>query len=138
VLEREEVGPDQVRVQIPPGLEVRAEPELLERAVGNLVRNALRYAGGSGPIEITAERTHHEVILRIGDSGPGVPEESLPKLFEPFYRPDASRTRESGGTGLGLAIVKTCIEACGGSVTARLREPTGLEVALRLAAVEGE
>ena len=138
VLDREEASSDQVRVQIPPGLEVRADPELLDRAVGNLVRNALRYAVGSGPIEISAERTNHEVILRIGDSGPGVPEESLPKLFEPFYRPDASRTRDSGGTGLGLAIVKTCIEACGGSVTASLREPTGLEVALRLDAVEGE
>jgi two-component system sensor histidine kinase CpxA len=61
-----------------------------------------------------------------------VPEEALPRLFDPFYRPDASRARESGGTGLGLAIVKSCVEACGGTASASLRQPTGLEITLRL------
>jgi two-component system sensor histidine kinase CpxA len=132
VLEREGAPREHILVAVPPGLTVRADPELLERAVGNVVRSALRYAGSEGGIELRAERQADEVILRIGDSGPGVPEEALPRLFDPFYRPDASRARESGGTGLGLAIVKSCVEACGGTASASLRQPTGLEITLRL------
>jgi two-component system sensor histidine kinase CpxA len=132
VLDREEPAPDEVRVEIPERLEVLADPDLLGRALGNLVRNARRYAGGAGAIEISAERSDGQIIVRVSDSGPGVPEAALPRLFDPFYRPDASRTRESGGTGLGLAIVKTCVEACGGTVSASLRQPAGLEVTIRL------
>jgi two-component system sensor histidine kinase CpxA len=54
------------------------------------------------------------------------------RLFDPFFRVDDARTRESGGVGLGLTIVKTCVEACGGSVTCRNRQPSGLEVLIRL------
>jgi two-component system, OmpR family, sensor histidine kinase CpxA len=68
----------------------------------------------------------------VRDHGAGVPEDALPRLFDPFYRPDAARSRESGGVGLGLAIVKSCVEACGGTVAARNREEGGLEVALLL------
>jgi len=56
----------------------------------------------------------------------------LPRIFDPFYRADASRDRETGGVGLGLAIVKTCIESCGGAVSCRNLEPAGLEVTIRL------
>jgi two-component system sensor histidine kinase CpxA len=63
-----------------------------------------------------------------------VPEEALAQLFDPFYRVDVSRARETGGTGLGLAIVKTCVESCGGRVTCANRAPHGLEVAVRLKA----
>ena len=63
----------------------------------------------------------------ITDCGPGLPEESLPKIFDPFYRPELSRNRATGGAGLGLAIVKTCVEACNGTVTCRNRKPSGLE-----------
>jgi signal transduction histidine kinase len=68
------------------------------------------------------------VIIQVLDQGPGVPADSLARLFEPFYRPEAARGRNTGGSGLGLAITKRCIEACGGTVTARRREPTGLIV----------
>ncbi len=134
VLEREETSPALVRLDVPEDMEGLADAELLGRAIGNLVRNAQRYAGDSGEIEIRADRSEDQIILRVRDSGPGVPEETLPRLFDPFYRPDASRARESGGTGLGLAIVRTCVEACGGTVSASLREPKGLEVAIRLLA----
>lgn len=132
VLDREELGDAQIRVAIPDGLEVKADPELLGRATGNLIRNAVRYAGDSGSIEISAERSNGHILLRVSDSGPGVPEKVLARLFDPFFRPDASRARESGGAGLGLAIVKTCVEACGGTVSATLREPHGLEVTMTL------
>ena len=73
----------------------------------------------------------------MADSGPGVPPESLPKLFDPFYRVDNSRARQTGGAGLGLTIVQTCVEACGGRVIARNREPSGLEVTISLPSPEG-
>jgi two-component system sensor histidine kinase CpxA len=132
VLEREEANPGIFRIEISKAIEVRAEPDLLARAVGNLVRNALRYAAATGVIEILAMEQDERVFLVVRDHGPGVPEEALPRLFDPFYRPDAARTRESGGVGLGLAIVKSCVEACRGTVAVRNREDGGLEVSLLL------
>ena len=81
--------------------------------------------------QFTADAAH-ELRTPITDDGPGVPPESLARLFDPFYRPDTSRTEETGGTGLGLAIVKSCIEACGGSVAVRHREPHGLQIEIKL------
>lgn len=97
----------------------------LDRALGNVLRNAVRYASG---IEIHVLAWNDQVSLQVLDQGPGVPPDSLARLFTPFYRPEAARGRDTGGSGLGLAITKRCIEACGGTVTARLREPTGMIV----------
>jgi two-component system sensor histidine kinase CpxA len=132
VLEREEANADLFRIEVSKEIEVSAEPDLLARAVGNLVRNALRYAAGTGVIEILAMEQDARVLLVVRDHGPGVPAEALPRLFDPFYRPDAARTRESGGVGLGLAIVKSCVEACRGTVAVRNRDDGGLEVSLLL------
>ena len=126
-----------VRVEIPDGCLVLAEPELLARALANLVRNALRHAGDAGPITVSAVRDADRITLSVTDSGPGVPEEKLQQIFDPFFRLDESRTRETGGIGLGLAIVKTCVEACRGTVTARNREPQGLQVEMTFQAVDG-
>ncbi len=119
-------------VDVPHGLTVFAAPELLTRALSNLLRNAVRYAGPSGPVKITAKRENDEVIVQVIDSGPGVPDQLLNKLFEPFYRPEPSRRRESGGVGLGLAIVKTCVSACKGSVNAENLRPAGFVVTIRI------
>ena len=70
--------------------------------------------------------------LVVEDSGPGVAEGELPRLFEPFYRPDKSRTRDTGGTGLGMAIVESSVRACGGKVSAGKSEMGGLLVSLVL------
>jgi two-component system sensor histidine kinase CpxA len=134
VAAREGGGGERVQVRIAEELAALAEPDLLARALANLVRNALRYAGDGGPILITAEAADDGVAISVSDSGPGVPEEALQKIFDPFYRLEASRSRETGGVGLGLAIVKTCVEACQGSVTAANRQPGGLQVTLRLKA----
>jgi two-component system sensor histidine kinase CpxA len=119
------------------GLAVMANDGLLLRALSNLLRNAVRYAGAAGPIAITARRAGERVEIAVADCGPGLPERELENVFAPFYRPDPeatpSRTRETGGAGLGLAIVRTCMEACGGTVECRNRKPHGLEVVLRLA-----
>jgi two-component system sensor histidine kinase CpxA len=134
VVARESGPDDPVEIDIPESLTAMAEPELLARATGNLVRNALRYAAGSGAVRLQAQVQGSSVIMTIADHGPGVAESELGRIFEPFYRPDSARTREAGGTGLGLAIVRTCIDACQGTVTAQNRLPSGLEVTIRLAA----
>ena len=125
-----------VESAVPDALTADAEPKLLARALGNVVRNAVRYAGHAGPIVISAVSRPGHVELVVTDTGPGVPPESLARLFDAFYRPDAARTRETGGAGLGLAIVKTCVEACGGAVAARNGASRGLEVIMALRASE--
>ncbi|MDQ4120701.1 MAG: ATP-binding protein [Acidobacteriota bacterium] len=106
----------------------------LSRAISNVVRNAVRYAGRAGEIEISASNDNGQIQLKLADNGAGVPESELDKLFDPFYRIQADRARETGGVGLGLAIVKTCIESCGGLVSAHNRTPHGLEVVIQLQA----
>ena len=130
----------QVSLDIPDGLAVLAAPSLLGRAVANILRNARHYAGSAGPLELAAvaegSGDASTVLLTVADHGPGVPPEALPKLFDPFFRLDPARTRETGGVGLGLAIVKSCVGACGGTVAARPRPDgaAGLVIELRLPA----
>lgn len=125
-------APEDCLVEVPADLAVLAEPELLSRAIANLVRNAVRYAGTAGPIEIKSSATPDQVTLIIQDSGPGVPEAALARLSEPFFRPDTARTREQGGAGLGLAIVRSCVDACQGTLSIQNRKPNGLTVSLTL------
>ena len=125
-----------IEIDVDEQTRVLAHDEMLARAVGNVVRNAIRYAGRSGPIRIEARTAKEQVRLTIADEGPGVPDEALEKLFDPFYRVDSDRSRASGGTGLGLAIVKTCVEACEGKVAAANRTPRGLEIQITLLRVE--
>jgi two-component system sensor histidine kinase CpxA len=121
-----------IHIHVPEGLRAAADRALLQRAISNLIRNACRYAGNSGPIQIGARLERNEIVVAVADSGPGVPEEHLLRIFDAFYRVDSSRTRETGGVGLGLTIVKTCVESCGGTVIARNCVPHGLEVEIRL------
>ncbi len=131
-VKREAAQEAEIPVNIDPAIRVMASPELLTRAFANLVRNAVKYAEGAGPISVSAEKKKNQVKVEIRDNGPGVPENLLDQLFEPFFRPEPSRDRESGGVGLGLAIVKTCVEACRGAVSARNLEPTGFAVTITL------
>ncbi|MCZ7586807.1 MAG: HAMP domain-containing histidine kinase [Deltaproteobacteria bacterium] len=126
-----EGGGAAVSVRAEAGLTARADAELLSRALANLVRNAVRYAGGAGPIVVEGRRENGKVFIDVRDGGPGVPAADLPRLFEPFFRPDPSRERATGGVGLGLAIVKTCVATCGGDVSARNLSP-GFSVTVEL------
>jgi two-component system sensor histidine kinase CpxA len=122
-----------VTVDAPAELIAHGNAELLRRALANLLRNAVRYAGDAGPISVKAWREESGAVrITVTDQGPGVPESDLGKLFDPFYRIDKSRTSETGGTGLGLAIVRTCVEACKGAVGAVNQSPHGLQVWIRL------
>lgn len=133
VLAREASEQSNISIHIDKGLEVLAAPEYLFRALANIVRNAIRYAGSAGPIEISASALHGQVEVKVADSGPGISEGELEDVFRPFYRPEFARQRETGGTGLGLAIVRDCVESCGGRVVCRNRAPHGLEVVIELA-----
>jgi len=117
-------------IDVAEGLMVTGDENLLFRAFSNLIRNAVRYAGGE--VLVVARKVGEHVVVTVADRGPGVPEEALEKIFTPFFRLDTARDRKKGGTGLGLAIVRNNIEACGGSVTARNRPEGGLEVVVTL------
>lgn len=130
-LRREEIADESATLRIPGDLHVQADRGLLQRALGNILRNAARY-GGKEPIEVEAREAGDTIQLSVCDSGPGVPEPELEKIFNAFYRTDPSRQSETGGAGLGLAIAKSCVEACQGQITARNRSTGGLEVRITL------
>jgi len=132
VVRREGRENAELLTRVDDSIEVLAEPKFLDRALGNLLRNAIRYAAKDGPIAINAEEDENGVAIRVIDGGKGIPEESVQQIFDPFYRPDDSRVRLTGGAGLGLAIVRACIESCDGSVRCRNLKPKGFEVTLRL------
>ncbi len=133
---REAFAGANIESHIPLELTAIANEAYLLRAASNVLRNAVRYAGEAGPIEIRGERQGGVVSLTVADSGPGLPPAELEEVFQPFYRPEAARTRETGGAGLGLAIVKSCVEACHGTVECRNRQPKGLAVIIRLPAAD--
>jgi two-component system sensor histidine kinase CpxA len=131
-VKRETTASAKIVTRVDPSIRVLASADLLTRALANLVRNAVKYAQDAGPINVTAEERNGVVEIEVRDAGPGVPEDLLDQLFEPFFRPEASRDRDSGGVGLGLAIVKTCVETCKGTVTAANNKPKGFAVTITL------
>ena len=104
-------------------------PSLLRRALGNLVDNAVLYGGGA---TIRVEDTPEQLTLHVLDTGPGLPGADLERVFEPFFRMEASRSRTTGGTGLGLGIVRSIARLHGGDVRLRNRSAGGLDAALSL------
>lgn len=97
---------------------VKVERLLIERAFNNIFSNIIKYAPGNSEVDLFLKEENSKALLTVRDYGPGVNEEYLGKIFEPFYRTDESRTRETGGTGLGLAIVKKILELHGGNIWA--------------------
>ena len=96
--------------------EIKADPERLTQIVTNLVDNALRYTPPGTRVTLSAHVAPGGVELAVADSGPGIPPEDLPHVFDRFWRAEKSRNRATGGSGLGLAIVKQLVEAHGGRV----------------------
>lgn len=93
-----------------------ADPEQLQRAIENLLDNAIKYNKSGGQVQLRAKREEDSLRIEVEDSGIGIPEQDLPRVFERFYRVDKARSRELGGTGLGLSIVKHIAESHGGRV----------------------
>jgi two-component system sensor histidine kinase CpxA len=113
---------------------VHGSRELLRRGIENVIRNGVHYtaAGSFVEVELIMDRSVGQVRIRVRDHGPGVPEEELEKIFQPFYRTAIARDRQSGGTGIGLAIVERAIRRHGGSVVAGNAIGGGLMVDIAL------
>jgi two-component system sensor histidine kinase CpxA len=110
---------------------LRGDRELLRRAVENVVRNAIRYTPRGSTVDVNVESAGQTVRISVRDSGPGVPEELLPKIFQPFFRVDDSRESSTGGVGLGLAIAMRAVGLHHGTISARNADP-GLQVWIEL------
>jgi signal transduction histidine kinase len=115
-----------------PETTVTGDESMLRSAVENVLRNAIFYSGPEGRIAVSAAVREGTAKISVRDNGPGVPEEALAKLFQPFYRVDDARVRSTGGSGLGLSIVSGAIRAHRGSVRARNVQPHGLEILIEL------
>lgn len=108
---------------------VRANATALRRCLGNLIENAVKYGGYA---RVGAQRQGGRARITVRDGGPGIPEGELEKVFEPFYRLEVSRSRETGGTGLGLPIARNIAARLGGTLTLRNHPEGGLEAELQL------
>ena len=111
---------------------LKLKPLAMRRCLNNLIENALRYGGKT---TITIEESDIEVVIRIADSGPGIPEDQLEAVFAPFYRLDTSRNRNTGGVGLGLSIARDMARKQGGSITLKNAEAGGLATEWRALSV---
>ncbi|GIH74637.1 hypothetical protein Plo01_10660 [Planobispora longispora] len=127
VLAREEVT---ARCEVPAGLSVRADADLLAQVLANLLDNAVRHSPAGGVVVLSADCEGPGVRLRVIDQGPGIPEEDRARAFERFSRLDAGRAADDGGAGLGLAITKEIVELHGGSI--RVEDGVGCRIAVDL------
>ena len=110
------------------GATMEADADRLKQIFSNILENTLRYADKPGTLRISARCTEQTLKVCFEDSGPGVPPETLERLFDRLYRVDSSRSRDSGGSGLGLAICKQIVEAHGGRIVAENSALGGLSI----------
>ena len=113
----------------PQSLVIQARPAALKRALSNLLDNAVKYGGGA---RLALSEGNDEVHLVVDDDGPGIPEADFERVFAPFVRLEASRSRDTGGSGLGLAVARAAIRAHGGDITLANRPEGGLRVTVSL------
>ncbi len=122
-------GREPIGLQLQKPLTMAADRELLWRAFENILRNALIHSGDAGGIRVCANQVEgKQVQVSVLDSGPGIDETLIGRIFEPFFRVDEARNRDAGGHGLGLAIAASAIRRHGGRVAAFNRKEGGLEV----------
>lgn len=121
-----------LQTQLQSGIFVACSATRLQQMLGNLIENAIKYNQQSGTVFITAEIVRQMAVIRIQDTGIGIAEEHFPRLFERFYRVDASRSRAIGGTGLGLSIVKHLAVLYGGEISVESTVGKGTTFTVRL------
>ena len=116
----------------PPPLELEADGRKVEQAVSNLLGNAIKFSRPGTTITVTVARTGGTAQVSVRDQGPGIPEDELPRLFQPFARTSVRATAGEPGTGLGLAIVRRVVEGHGGRISVRSEVSKGTEFILQL------
>jgi signal transduction histidine kinase len=118
-------------VDFPPELNMEVDPQQIKTVFENVLNNAFKYCEPeSDPVKISLERRASDVIVRVEDHGIGIPQEELAHIFEPFYRVDKSRSKDTGGFGLGLSLCKTIMEAHAGKIEVQSRLKEGTTVLL--------
>jgi two-component system sensor histidine kinase BaeS len=115
-----------------PGPNVMGDPDRLGQLFSNLIENVLKYVDQPGDLNIGHEVKDGQLLISFDDSGPGVPPEALPKLFDRLYRVDQSRSRSTGGAGLGLSICQAIARAHGGQISAISGQDGGLRIQIQL------
>ena len=112
-------------------ISINADPEQIKTVIKNILTNAVKFSDPeSNPVHITVKHRAQHVIVKIVDNGIGIPPDELPFIFEPFYRVDKSRTKDTGGYGLGLSLCKTIMEAHGGRIEIESTPDVGTTVTL--------
>lgn len=111
---------------------INADKDRLEQVVVNLISNSIKYTAEYGEITVYVGKIYNDVYMKVTDSGIGIPGESLPRVFERFYRVDKARSRDMGGTGLGLSIAKEIVQAHGGTINISSEVGKGTEVVVKL------
>jgi two-component system sensor histidine kinase BaeS len=114
-----------------PDVVAQLDTQRMEQVLANLLENVLRHAT-PGPVKLGATTLPDKAVLSVEDSGPGVPDAALPRLFDRLYRVDRARSRTGGGSGLGLAICRSIVQAHGGQIAARKSGRGGLEISITL------
>ncbi|MBW3090834.1 sensor histidine kinase [Bifidobacterium miconisargentati] len=118
-------GEDEDPAEAPKAPAIVADKEAMNTAVKNLVENAIHYSPEHTTVAVGVSEQAGRVIIRVVDQGIGIPEQSLDRIFERFYRVDPARSRQTGGSGLGLAITKHCVQENGGKIAVWSREGEG-------------
>ena len=111
---------------------ISADKDGIEKVIMNVISNSVKYTPEGGNIDVYVGSVHNDVYVKVKDTGIGIPQEDLERIFERFYRVDKARTRQMGGTGLGLAIVKEIIEQNNGSIDIKSELNKGTEITIRL------
>jgi two-component system sensor histidine kinase VicK len=112
--------------------EIKADRDRIEQVVINILSNSIKYTPENGRITVYIGKTYSEVYVKVSDTGLGIPESDVDRIFERFYRVDKARSREMGGTGLGLSIAKEIVEAHGGTITVSSEIGKGTDVTVKL------
>jgi signal transduction histidine kinase len=126
-----------LNVNVTPNTWVHGDRERLREVIVTLLDNAIKYSE-SGRVDITVSHAHHRATIVVSDTGPGIPVEGLPHIFERFYRVDKARSRDEGGTGLGLAIARYIVDSHDGSIKIDSEPGKGTRVTVELRALAHE
>lgn len=121
-----------INLEAPDSLLINASAELLGRAFENILRNALSFSPENSVIMVKLAKEQQDIVIVVTDEGPGVPEDQLSSIFNPFYRVEEDRDRRTGGAGLGLTIAQRAVQTHNGTIKLQNIQPTGLQVIIKL------